>query len=144
MSFLDAPEAEGNDHTKETEYGADLRGPKNLVLNLKNVRFEGIASADTAAYRDGLTEINEATRYELSCVTQTPAPTVNNVVIVTVDGDSSWIITSTSCITSLTLEPNGIVKAQTGKKIVMTMDGVETELKSGTYTGHIVLTPVAG
>lgn len=142
MSFLDAPEAEGNDHAKETEYDADLRGPKNLVLNLKNVRYEGIASAATAAYRDGLTEITEATRYELSCVTQTPAPTVNNGVIVTVDGDSSWIVTGTSYITSLMLAENGIVKAQSGKKVVMTVDGVETEVKPGNYTGHIVLTPV--
>ncbi len=142
LSFLDATEAEDNDHAKETEYDADLRGPKNLVLNLKNVRYEGIASSATAAYRDGLTEITEATRYELSCIRQTPAPTVNNGVIVSVDADSSWIITGTSYITSLTLAENGIIKGQSGKKIVMTVDGAETELKAGSYRGHIVLTPV--
>ena len=63
-------------------------------------------------------------------------------MIVTVDGDSSWIVTGTSYITSLMLAENGIVKAQSGKKVVMIVDGVETEVKPGNYTGHIVLTPV--
>jgi hypothetical protein len=140
LSFLDAPEAEGSDHAKETEYDAELRGPKNLVLNLVNTRMESIASAATAAYREGLTEIDEANRYELSCITQTPAPTVNNGVIVSLDKDSTWIVTGTSYITKLTLEAGAILKAPAGKKVVMTVDGTETAIAAGTYQGKIVLT----
>ena len=127
------------DHAGEMEHDTKLRGPKNLVLNLKAVRWEGVASAATAAYREGLTEINEANRRELSRITQTPAPTVNNGVHVHMDKDTTWIVTGTSYITVLDVAPGAIVKAPAGKKLTLTVDGVETPIKPGKYQGHLVL-----
>lgn len=144
LSFLDAPPEDGEgDRSKELNYEEGLRGPKNLIVNLTDARLEGIISSATQAYRDGLTEIREDNRYEISNVKQIPAPTVNNGVHVTLDKNSTWVVTGTSYLTRLTLEQGSILKAPSGQKLVMAMDGVETALLPGSYQGKIVLTLAA-
>ena len=119
----------------------DLRGPKNMLIELKNTRVEGIISSAAQSYREGVKVINQANRLELSNITQTAAPTVNNGVIVRMDRFSSWLVTGTSYITALELGENAIVKGAHGKKLVMTVDGVETPVEWGhSYYGKIVLT----
>ena len=142
LSFMDSETAKASGHADEGEYDAELRGPKNLVLNLAHTHLVGIASAATAAYRDGLTQIGEANRHELSNITQTAAPTVNNGVIVNLDKDSTWTVTDSSYLTKLTLADGAIVKAKTGKKLLMTVDGNETPIAAGSYQGKIVITPI--
>ena len=68
--------------------------PKNLALNLKNTKLEGIVSSATQHYREGLRFLEETIREELSNVTQTPAPTVNNGVLVSLDEKSVWTVIS--------------------------------------------------
>ena len=118
----------------------DLQGAKNLALNLKNVQLTGVVSSATQAYREGLHVIEPINRLELSNVTQTPAPTVNNGVIVSLDKDSVWTVAGTSYITGLTIESGAAVAAPAGKTLTMTVDGVETAVAPGTYKGKIVLT----
>ncbi len=136
------PEGEGGvqDHPEEhPDYDAELRGPKNMLIELKNARVEGVISSATAAYREGVTVINQFNRCELSNVTQTPAPTVNNGVIVRLDKDSDWYVTGTSYLTSLEIEEGARLLGISQKKLIMTVDGVETELAYGSYQGEIVL-----
>ena len=139
ISFLDdIPEEK---QTEKQNYDDGLRGPKNLVLNLNNTRIEGQISSATAAYREGLTEIEEDLRLEMSNITQTAAPTVNNGVHVCMDTNSTWVVTDTSYLTKLELGKASQVKAPAGKTLTMTVDGKETELlPGGGYQGHIVLT----
>ncbi len=118
----------------------DLQGAKNLGLFLKNVQLEGVVSSAMQTYREGLYVIEPINRLELSNVTQTPAPTVNNGVVVTLDEKSAWIVTGTSYLTSLTLAEGAVLTAPEGKTLVMTIDGVPTAVQSGSYTGKIVLT----
>ena len=137
ISFLDdIPEEK---QTEKQSYDDGLRGPKNLILDLKNTRIEGVISAATAAYREGLTEIEEDLRLEMTNITQTAAPTVNNGVHVALDRYSSWIVTGTSYLTKLTLAEAAVVKAPAGKTLTMTVDGTETDILPGSYQGHIVL-----
>lgn len=119
--------------------GDDLRGPKNLGLELTGTSVEGIISSATQKYRDGLKVILEDNRMELTNVTQTAAPTVNNGVVVSLDPESSWVVTGTSYITSLTLAPGAKLTAPAGKTLTMTVDGVATPIQPGTYAGKIVL-----
>ena len=119
--------------------GDDLRGPKNMGLNLVNTQVTGVISSAEQFYRDGVTRIDEKLRMELSNVTQVAAPTVNNGVILSLDGASRWTVTGTSYITALTLAEGAVVEAADGKKLTMTVDGVETPIQSGTYAGKIVL-----
>jgi hypothetical protein len=117
--------------------GDDLRGPKNLGLNLTNVKIEGIISSATQAYKEGLTLILEDNRRELSNITQTAAATINNGVIVSLDKDSVWTVTGTSYITALNIAEGAQGKAPTGKTLTMTVDGKETAIKPGKYSGKI-------
>lgn len=118
----------------------DNRTPKNLELNLTNTRITGVISSALQFYREGVTEITYKNRMELSNVTQTASPTVNNGVILSLDGSSSWTVTDTSYITALTLAPGAAVSAPAGKALTMTVDGAATPIAPGTYTGKIVLT----
>ena len=138
-SILDGP-PQGQDHPNpHVDHDAELRGPKNLLVEMKDARVEGVISAAEQAYREGVTRIDQYNRLELSNVTQTAAPTVNNGVLVRLDRNSSWLVTGTSYITSLDLAPNAILKGAGGRKLVMTVDGVETAVAPGHYEGKIVL-----
>jgi hypothetical protein len=90
----------------------------------------------------GLPYINEGHEEDykyLGVVTNTPGPAVNNGVIVSLDADSSWTLTGTCYLTSLSLEEGSVVAGQGGGQVIMTVDGVETTIAPGTYSGAIVL-----
>ena len=114
--------------------------PKNLAVTLNNTRITGVISSATQKYRDGLTSIDETNRLEMSNVTQTAAPPVNNGVVVSLDGKSAWTVTGTSYITKLVVAEGAKIAAAEGKTVKMTVDGEEKAIIPGTYTGKIVLT----
>ena len=120
--------------------GTDLKGAFNLGVNLVNTSIVGIISSASQAYRDGLAVITCENGSELSNITQTAAPTINNGVVVTLDAASSWTVTGTSYITSLTIAEGASVAAPAGCTLKMTVDGKETSAVPGTYAGAIVLT----
>lgn len=113
--------------------------PHNLVLNLKDTAVTSVISAATQKYREGLSFLEETIREELSHVYQTPAPVVNNGVLVALEGGSRWTVTGTSYLTRLELAPGAVVEASEGKTLRMTVNGVPTELKSGVYKGTVTL-----
>ena len=96
-------------------------------------------SSATQAYREGLNLITEKNREELSNVTQTAAPTINNGVVLSLDQDSVWTVTGTSYLTALTLEEGAKVTGVDGRPLTMLVDGAETPIAPGTYTGKIAL-----
>jgi len=118
----------------------DLQVPKNLELNFVNTTVKGVISAATAAYKEGVTTIDPSNCLELSAVTQTAHEAVNNGVIVSFDGDSAWVVTGTSHLTSLTIGDGAAVVAPNGKMLAMTVNGVKTKVAPGTYKGKIVMT----
>ena len=121
-----------NNPKKELEYDKELRGPKNLAVNLKNTRLEGAVSAASQSYREGLTWIDEKARLE--------APTINNGVVVTLDTDSTWIVTKTCYLTGLHIGKYSMIKAPEGQTLTLFVDGTETKINQSTdYTGKIVL-----
>jgi hypothetical protein len=115
------------------------QGVKNLDLKFANAKVNGIISAATAAYREGVRIIDAGNCKELSAVTQTAAEPVNNGVIVSLDKDSTWTVAGTSYLTALTIANGATIKAPKGKKLTMTIDGVKTKIAAGTYTGKIVM-----
>lgn len=122
--------------------GDTLMGAKNLDVRIENASVTGVISSANGFYKEGLTQITKENREELSNITQIPAPPVNNGVIVTVDGTGVWNVTGTSYITKLSLSEGGVVTGADGKTVTMTVDGVETALQPGIYTGIIKLKPV--
>jgi hypothetical protein len=130
--------------------------PRNMALTFVNTDITGVISAATAAHvlphieypvgvdeATGLPYINEGHEEDykyLGVVTNTPGPAVNNGVIVSLDADSSWTLTDTCYLTRLSLEAGSVVAGQGGAEVTMTVDGVETAIAPGAYSGAIVLT----
>ena len=52
---------------------------------------------------------------------------------------STWLITETVRYTKLHICERAVLKAAGGKRLSMTVDGVETPVQSGAYIGKIVL-----
>jgi hypothetical protein len=61
-----------------------------------------------------------------------------------VDADSTWIVPETTSLTSLTVGRRTVIKAPEGRALTMTIDGVATPIKFGSYKGNIVLTVTEG
>jgi hypothetical protein len=135
--------------------GFGSSSPRNMALTFVNSDITGVISASTAAHIlphieppigqdevSGLPYINEGHTEDykyLGVVTNTPSPAVNNGVIVTLGSDSSWTVTDTCYLTSLTIEAESVVAGLGGAKVNMTIDGVETAIAPGAYSGAIIL-----
>jgi hypothetical protein len=118
---------------------AARQGVKNLDLKFANAKVNGIISAATAAYKEGVVIIEDLNSKELNAVTQIAHEPVNNGVIVSFDKGSVWTVAGTSYLTSLTVANGAVIKAPEGKTLTMTVDGVKKPIGAGTYKGKIVL-----
>ena len=117
---------------------ASLQG-QNLVLTFTGSTVEGVISAGTSKHN--VSTITSAEYREISEVTNTPTAVVNNGVIVTLGAGSSWTVTGTSYLSTLTLASDASVTAPSGRTATLTVDGTATELKpGGTYMGALTLT----
>ena len=110
--------------------------PKNLQVVLDASALTGAISAAKQRYREGIEYIDETTREELCNVTQTPAPAINNGVIVVLKNGAVWTAKGTSFLTALTV---GEGCTLLGKLLV---DGVETDVVPGTYTGRLTVAEI--
>jgi hypothetical protein len=116
---------------------------KNLVLTFSNAKITGVISAsDALHYYNGkyYPKIGKADAMAFSSVIDTPRAAVNNGVIVTLTNGSSWTVTGTSHLTSLTIDEGSTITAPEGNKATMTVDGVAKTVEPGGYKGKIVLT----
>lgn len=132
VGFFDAP-------PEDMPAPPDHRGPKNLGVTLANASVTGVISAAGQAYRDGLTRITEENRLEMSNVRQWAQPPVNNGVCVSLDEKSLWCVTGECWLTALDLAAGARLEAPAGKTLTMRVDGAETPVASGRYTGVIHL-----
>lgn len=138
-SILDMPMPEDAPPVHH-EHDADLRGAKNMLIHLKNTRLEGRVSSASFAYREGLTVIDQFSRRELSNITQAPAPAINNGAVLHLDRDSTWIVTGLCRLSGLSLESGALVRPTAGKKLRMTVDGMEASISAGSFLGDICIT----
>jgi hypothetical protein len=103
----------------------DAKGDYVVIGDNKYDLYEGVIVSKNATY--------------LGDLINTPAPAVNNGVIVSLTNGTVWTVTGASYITSLTID-NGSIAAPEGNKVEMRVNGAKTEIKTGqTYTGNIVL-----
>lgn len=137
------------------DYGSDVRaGFKNMtlkgdivhsmtslgdmILTFRNATITGAITTATAAT---VAETPAKEDYRLIgevvntyCSTEGPQG-----LKVSLDKDATWIVDKTSYLTQLTIAESAAVKAPEGRRVAMTVDGVGTEIKDGTYRGAIVL-----
>jgi len=111
----------------------------NLVLNFAASKVAGTITATQTVHAVGT--ITSANWWELGHVTNTPQPAVNNGVIVSLAGRSTWTVTGTCYLTALSLDATSAVSGAHGGKVTMTVDGVPAAITpGGSYTGAIVIT----
>ncbi|MFS8198249.1 hypothetical protein ACLVWQ_06135 [Streptomyces sp. CWNU-52B] len=117
---------------------ASLQG-QNLVLDFTRSTVKGVISATTTKHR--VSTITFEQYREISEVTNTPSPVVNNGVVVTLGSGSTWTVTGTSYLSALTLAADAVVKAPRGRTVTLTVDDTPTAIQAGqSYTGALTLT----
>ncbi|MEU6252567.1 hypothetical protein [Streptomyces sp. NPDC047043] len=117
---------------------ASLQG-QNLSLSFTRSTVEGVISASTAKH--SVSTITKDEYREISEVSNTTSPVVNNGVLVTLGTGSTWTVTGTSYLSGLTLASDATVAAPSGKTVTLKVDGTTTELEAGSsYTGVLTLT----
>lgn len=123
-------------------YNSRFTAGQNLAVTFEAANVTGVISAGTQAHRDAEpgSVITKEEYNKIGHVVVTPAEAACNGVIVSLDGASTWTVTGTSYLTSLTLADGAKLQGADGKKVTMTVDGVETPTAAGTYTGTVVIT----
>ncbi|MCC7462270.1 MAG: hypothetical protein IT480_07390 [Gammaproteobacteria bacterium] len=120
--------------------GMMMGGPKpasrNLIVKLANSQLSGVISASTAKHAKDA--IGAADYKLLGVVTNTPAAAINNGALVELD-HSTWTVTDTSYLTSLTIGADSRVVAPKGRALVLKVNGQVQPLTAGTYRGNVVL-----
>jgi hypothetical protein len=140
---MDGPEAPPGSEEGESPGGGGGGGMPgsasglNMVLNFEDAQITGVITASRA--RHAKSTITSEDYLLLGEVTNTPRPAVNNGVILSLD-DSTWTVTGTSYLTSITIGKGSKIKAPKGRTVTMTVDGEKKDLKVGSYKGDIVLT----
>lgn len=109
--------------------------PINLVVSFDGVKLTGVISASTI--RHAVDRITPENRIEMGQVTNTPAPVVNNGVIVTLREKTVWTVTGDCYLSSLTIEDGSAVEGADGKAVKLTVNGVLVEPAAGAYAGDI-------
>lgn len=110
---------------------------RNLVINLGQGRIAGMITASQS--RHAIDTITGEDYRQLGEVTNTPSASINNGVIVSLV-QSTWTITGTCYLTSLTVGDGSKIEASKGSTVAMTVDGRPVPLQQGIYKGQIVLT----
>ncbi len=59
----------------------------------------------------------------------------------TIPAGSTWVVDKTTRLSSLTIPADAQIRATQGHEVTLTVNGVETGIRPGTYAGHVVLTP---
>ncbi len=123
-------------------YNTRFGSGHNLAVSLENVRYAGSITAGRQ-YHKSLKpgdKIYPDTPRELGNVGCLPAPVACNGVIVTLSAGTSWTVTGTSYLSSLTIESGAELTAAPGCTLTLTVDGAETPIAAGAYTGNVILT----
>lgn len=95
---------------------------KNLVLNLDDATVRGVISSTTASHEGTVTE---ATYDYIGIVTNEVSAPVNGGVIVSLANGSTWTVTGTSYLTSLTVDADSQIRGYGGKDVTVTIDGAD-------------------
>jgi hypothetical protein len=132
-----------------TSLNGDLVNGNTLAvtmhINLENSQLTGaITTATTTAQyeldgfsADQLTAADYA--YIGQVQNQYEEKDDSNGVTVTLDSSSQWMVDQTSWITELTLAEGAVMTAPTGSILTMYVDGVETAIAAGHFSGKIRL-----
>ena len=111
--------------------------PINLVLTLDNVKLEGVISASRAQH--SVKKISGSNRKEIYQVYDTPAPVVNNGVIVTLKNGTEWTIIGHNYLSALHVDATSKIQTPDGCDVELIVNGKEVPYAPGDYEGDIFI-----
>ena len=143
-NILNTAAMEGDDYTATSgPAGVGVRPARSLDVTLDNAAITGAISLGTDSWNvthfaSGNTasqEIGYAAGTELGMYREG-----DHGLSLAVTNGSVWTVTEDSYLTSLTIDATSSIVGADGAAVTMTVDGVETPIAAGTYTGEIVIT----
>ncbi|MEP9385185.1 hypothetical protein [Nocardioides sp. KR10-350] len=124
--------------------------PKNMVMNLDGSAVTGVISSSTSVHKVPTISYDNGQGYKnIGEVTNTVSSPVNNGVIVNLANGSTWRVTGTSYLTSLTIDQHSRIVGH-GGKVTITQGGTTytpDQLVGKTITGGYgdpIIVKVAG
>lgn len=112
---------------------------KNMALTFDNARITGVISSSESHHAKP--ELDMLKDYKLfGVVTNTAHEAINNGVIISLTNGSTWIVTGTSYLTSLSIDTGSTITGAVGYNLSMTVGGVKKTIEAGVYKGKIMLT----
>lgn len=108
---------------------------QNMQLTLDNTSVTGVISASFALHEKA--DLYPEDWQCIGVVENTACPAINNGVLLTMANGAVWNVTDVSYITSLTIDETSVING------TVTVDGAAIDLAPGTYTGEIVVSPLA-
>lgn len=112
----------------------------DMSLMFKHAVITGALSISTVKPTKGQ-EPTAETYYLIGDVTNTLGATGDkNGLGVTLDASSQWVVTKTSYLTRLDIQPGAKVTGIDGRSVSMSIDGRTVPVTPGKYTGNIVVT----
>jgi hypothetical protein len=116
-----------------------MKGHGNLNLSLEHASVVGAITIATAVPSSGQ-EPTRATYRTIGEVSNTFGPSTDQYgLTLSLDQTSRWVVTKTSYLTSLTLAAGAAIDAPSGMNVTLTVDGVDTVIRPGSYSGKLVL-----
>ena len=110
-----------------------------MVLTFKNCTVTGAITTGTVDHAEG--EPSEDKWWLIGTVKSTYGPVAEDKgTKASFDAASKWIVDKDCWLSGLTIAEGAQVTAPAGKALTMTVDGKETAILPGSYTGKIVLT----
>jgi hypothetical protein len=111
-----------------------------MIVTLDNATLTGAISTGSQAPVTGEAP-TQATYWLIGNVVNTLGATPDkNGVSVTVGKGATWVVNKTSYITDLTISAGGAVKAPTGYRVSLKVNGKAVALRPGHYSGALTLT----
>lgn len=143
-NILNTAAMEGDEYTATSgPAGEGVRSARSLDVTLDNTAITGAISLGTdtwfvtnfASGNNASQEIGYAEGTELGMYHED-----GYGLLLALTNGSTWTVSETSYLTSLTIDETSSILGADGLAVTMTVDGVETPIAAGTYTGEIVLT----
>ncbi len=109
------------------------------TINFTNTDFEGSFAAGNKGLWDGDVEYIDGTGTK-TCRNGNYSGADAAGATASFEGDSVWTVTHDSYLAGLTIGVDAVVTAPAGQTITMSVDGAETPILPGSYSGEIVIT----
>ncbi len=145
-SGADSPPAPPSDDVTATFRNTSLRGdvldamsgPGVMRVVLERTALAGAISTASAAPASGQAPTQET--YEtIGEVSNSLQPVDTGGIELTVDAGSIWTVTRTSYLNRLVIAPGAVLTAARGRDLTLRVNGADTPIGAGAYSGAIVL-----